>query len=127
MKGVMMIGKKGKLSPRHIGLFEVLERIGEVAYKLELMPSLSIVHLVFYVFMLRKYYGDPSCVLDFRMVQLDRDLTYDVELMAIFGSVGLKVEIKEYSFSKSIVEKSASQGGYLGYRTGDAEQLSTPI
>ncbi|XP_070042605.1 uncharacterized protein [Nicotiana tomentosiformis] len=76
MKGVMRFGKKGKLSPRYFRTFEILERIGEVAYKLFLPLSLSAVHPVFHVSMLQKYYGDLSHVLDFSTVQLDKDLTY---------------------------------------------------
>ncbi|XP_070004487.1 uncharacterized protein [Nicotiana sylvestris] len=83
MKGVMGFGKKGKLSPRYIGLFEVLERIKEVIYKLALPPSLSSVHPVVHVSMFWKHFDDPSYVLDFSMVQLDGNLTYDVEPMAI--------------------------------------------
>ncbi|XP_070026092.1 uncharacterized protein [Nicotiana sylvestris] len=83
IKGVMRFGKKHKLNPRFIGPFEVLQRIGEVAYKLALPPNLSSVHLVFHVSMLRKCTDDPYHVLDFSTVQLDGDLTYDVELMAI--------------------------------------------
>ncbi|XP_070029358.1 uncharacterized protein [Nicotiana sylvestris] len=83
MKGVMRFGKKGKLSPQYIVSFKVFQRIGEVAYKLVFPPSLSSVHLIFYASMLRKYVGDPSHVLDFSTVQLDDDLTYDVELVAI--------------------------------------------
>lgn len=85
MKGMMRFEKKGKLSPRYIGSFEVLERIGEVSYKLALSPNMLSVYPVFHVSMLRKYYGDPSHVLDFNMVQLDRYLTYDVELVAILN------------------------------------------
>jgi len=84
MKGVMRFGKKGKLSPRFIGPFEVLQRIGEVAYELGLPTSLSSVHQVFHVSMLQKYIGDPSHVLDFSTVQLDDDLIYDVERVAFF-------------------------------------------
>ncbi|XP_070036870.1 uncharacterized protein [Nicotiana tomentosiformis] len=83
MKGVMRFGKKGKLSSRYIVPFEVLKRVGELAYKLSLPYSLSSVHLVFHVSILRKYFGDPSHVLDISMVQLDGDLTYDVESVAI--------------------------------------------
>jgi len=49
MKGVLRFGKKGKLSPRYIGTFEILKKIGEVAYELAFPPSLSIVHPVFHV------------------------------------------------------------------------------
>lgn len=52
MKGIMRFGKKGKLSPRYVGPFEILDKIGEVAYRLALPPSLSNVHNVFNVSML---------------------------------------------------------------------------
>ena len=83
MKGVMRFGKKAKLSPRFIGPFEIIDRVVEVAYRLALPPGLSAVHPVFYVSMLRKYHGDPSHMLDFSTVQLDKDLTYEEESVAI--------------------------------------------
>ena len=55
MKGVLRFGRKDKLSPRFIKPFEILERIGPVVCKLSLPPSLSGVHDVFHVSMLRKY------------------------------------------------------------------------
>jgi len=83
MKGVMQFGKKGKLRPRFIGPFKILDRVGEVAYRLALPLGLSAEHLVFYVSMLRKYHGDPSHVLDFSTVQFDKDLTYEEEPITI--------------------------------------------
>ncbi|XP_070003311.1 uncharacterized protein [Nicotiana sylvestris] len=83
MKGVMKFGKKGKRSPRYIGPFEVLRRDGKVAYELALPPSPTGIHLVFHVFMLRKHHGDPYHVLDFILVQLDKDLSYVEEPVAI--------------------------------------------
>ncbi|GMP34996.1 hypothetical protein CsSME_00027615 [Camellia sinensis var. sinensis] len=65
MKRVMRFGVRGKLSPRFIGPFEVLDRIGEVAYRLTLPPSLVGVHNVFHVLMLRKYIPNPNHVIDY--------------------------------------------------------------
>ena len=63
MKGVMRFGKKGKLAPRYIGPFEMLERIDMVAYRLALPPNMSQVHPLFHVSMLKKYISDHSHVL----------------------------------------------------------------
>ena len=63
-RGVVKFGKRGKLSSRYIKPFKILERVGTVAYRLELPSSLSGVHEVFYVSMLRKYTPDPTHVVD---------------------------------------------------------------
>ncbi|XP_070046298.1 uncharacterized protein [Nicotiana tomentosiformis] len=94
MKSVMRFSKKGKLSPRYIRPFDILDRTGEVAYKLAFPPSLFAVHPVFHVSMLRKYYGDPSHVLDFSIVQLDKDLTYIEYLVAILDRQVRKLRSK---------------------------------
>ena len=74
MKGVMRFGKKGKLALRYIGTFEILERIGMVAYRLALSPDMSQVHPIFHVSMLRKYISDPSHVLQPQSVEVNDDL-----------------------------------------------------
>ena len=63
-RGVVRFGKQGKLSSGFIGPFEVLEKLGAVAYRLGLPPSLSSVHEVFNVFMLQKYTSDLTHVMD---------------------------------------------------------------
>ena len=63
MKDVMRFGKKGKLAPRYIEPFVILERVGMVVYLLASPPNMSLVHPVFHVSMLRKYISDPSNVL----------------------------------------------------------------
>ena len=67
-RGVVRFGKHRKLSPRFIGLFEILERISIVAYQLTLPPSMSVVHEVFHVSMLRKYTPDPTHVVDWGQI-----------------------------------------------------------
>ena len=52
MKGVMRFGMKGKLSPRYVGPFEIIERVGAVAYRLALTPEMAQIHLVFHIFQL---------------------------------------------------------------------------
>ena len=63
-RGVVRFGKCGKLSPRFIKPFEILERVDIVAYWLALPPNMSGVHEVFHVSMLRKYTPDPAHVVD---------------------------------------------------------------
>ncbi|XP_074290399.1 uncharacterized protein LOC141617123 [Silene latifolia] len=76
MRGVMRFGKRGKLSQKYIGPYEILYRVGEVAYCLALPPALDRVHNVFHVSQLRKYISDPSHVLEAEMIELDDALTY---------------------------------------------------
>ncbi|XP_015575328.1 uncharacterized protein LOC107261327 [Ricinus communis] len=68
-------GKKGKLAPRCVGPFEIIYRIGEVAYKLDLPPNFS--HPIFHISMLKKYISDPSHVLQPQYVKVSEDLTYE--------------------------------------------------
>ena len=63
-RGVVRFGKCGNPSPRFIGPFKILERVDTVAYRLALPPSMSSVHEVFHVSMLRKYTPDPAHVVD---------------------------------------------------------------
>ncbi|XP_070042897.1 uncharacterized protein [Nicotiana tomentosiformis] len=100
MKGVMRFGKKGKLNLRFIGLFEVLDRVGEVAYSLVLPPRLARVHLVLHVSMLRKYHENRSYVLDFSTMQLDENLTYEEELVTILDQQVQKLISKDIPFVK---------------------------
>ena len=76
-RGVVRFGKRGKLSPRFIGPFEILERVGTVAYRLVLLPSMSGVHEVFHVSMLRKYTPDPASLVDWGQIEVDTDETFE--------------------------------------------------
>ncbi|XP_043705354.1 uncharacterized protein LOC122655205 [Telopea speciosissima] len=76
-KGLMRFNKKGKLSPRYIGAYEILKRIGPIAYRLALSPSLEGVDNVFHVAMLKKYINNPTHVLSTELEQLDVDIIYE--------------------------------------------------
>ena len=64
----MRFGKNDKLSPRFIGSYEVIEKVGPVAYKLALPPKLEKIHNVFHVSMLRRYRLDPSQVVSSKVI-----------------------------------------------------------
>ena len=82
-KKILRFGRKGKLSPRFIGPYEVLERIGPVAYRLALPLELAKLHDVFHVSMLRRYRSDPSHILPVPDIQVQEDFTFDEEPKAI--------------------------------------------
>ena len=67
----------------YIGPYEVIERVGVVAYRLELPSKLSRIHNVFHVSMLRKYIADPSHILQEQPISLKKDLTYEEEPVQI--------------------------------------------
>ena len=71
----MRFGKKGKLSPRFIGSYEVIEKLGPVEYRLALPLELEKIHNVFHVSMLRRYRSDPSHVGSSETIELRPDLT----------------------------------------------------
>ena len=85
-KGVVRFGKRGKLSSRFIGTFEILERVGTVAYRLSLPPSMSGIHEVFHVSMLRKYTLDPAHVVDLGQIEVDTDETFEEGPVCILES-----------------------------------------
>ncbi len=76
-KGVVRFRIQGKLSFRFIGPYEVLERIGPMAYLLALPPKLAGVHDVFHVSLLRKYIHDPARIINYPSLDLQKDLSYD--------------------------------------------------
>ena len=73
----MHFGKKGKLSPRYAGPFEILDKMGEVAYRLALPPNMSSVLNVFYDFMLRKYVADPNHVRCHKVLDIEPGATHE--------------------------------------------------
>ena len=85
-RGVVRFCKRGNLSPRFIGPFEILERVGTVAYRLALSPNMLGVHEVFHISMLRWYTPDPAHVVDWGEIEVDTDRTVEEGPVCILNS-----------------------------------------
>ncbi|GJY79536.1 reverse transcriptase domain-containing protein [Tanacetum coccineum] len=99
-KGVVRFGKKGKLAPRFVGPFEITERIGPVAYRLDLPEELDGVHDTFHVSNLKKFLADPTLKMPFDEIQVDAKLNFIEEPVKI-----LKREFKKLKRSRIAIVK----------------------
>ena len=97
---ILRFGKKRKLSPRFIRPYEILERIGPVAYRLALPSELAKLHNVFHVLMLRRYRYDESHILPIPDIQVQSDFTFDEELKAILDREVKQMRNKQVSLVK---------------------------
>ncbi|GJX42643.1 putative reverse transcriptase domain-containing protein, partial [Tanacetum coccineum] len=99
-KGVIRFGKRGKLSPRYIGPFKIIERIGPVAYKLELPDKLRGIHNTFHVSNLKKCLADENLVIPLEEIQLDDKLHFIEEPVEIMDR-----EVKQLKQSRIPIVK----------------------
>jgi len=99
-KGSIRFVQKGKLSPRFIGPFEILQRVGSVAYQLVLPPSLQGIHDVFHVSSLRKYVPDPDHVIRYEPLQVKENLTYVEEPIRILEKMEKKLRNRSIPYVK---------------------------
>lgn len=111
MKDMMRFGRLGKLSPRYIGPFEILECIWGVVYRLALPPMYSAILSVFHVLMLRWYIPDESHVLQYDSIQMDKSLAFVEEPVLILAKDMRKLRSREISVVKvqwnhSLIEKA---------------------
>ena len=100
MRGTHRFAIKGKLAPRYIGPFTVLERRGKMAYQLELPPNLSQVHDVFHVSQLRRCFKDPIRAVDHDMLELQQDLSYKEQPVRILDETECRTRQKVTKFFK---------------------------
>jgi hypothetical protein len=100
MKDVKRFGVAGKLSPRYIGPFQILEKCGNVAYKLELPPSLAGVHDIFHVSQLKKCLKPPVDIVLQEVAPLDTDLTYPERPIKILDQKSRVTRRKTIKFYK---------------------------
>ncbi|GKD89419.1 hypothetical protein Tco_1364926, partial [Tanacetum coccineum] len=99
-KGVVRFRKKGKLAPRYVGLFEITERIGPVAYRLRLPQELNGVHDTFHMSNLKKCLADPTLQIPLEEIQVDAKLNFVEEPVEI-----LECEIKKLKRNKIPIVK----------------------
>ncbi|KAL0434676.1 UNVERIFIED_CONTAM: hypothetical protein Sradi_0175500 [Sesamum radiatum] len=94
-RGILRFGKQGKLSLRYIGPYEIIERIGPLAYRLELPTELSQIHDVFHILMLRRYRSDPSHIIHEPEIEISEELTYVEEPTEILDKSVRKLRHKK--------------------------------
>ena len=123
-RGVVRFGKRGKLTPRFIGPFEILKMVDTVAYRLALPPSMSDVHEVFHVSMLRKYTPDPAHVVDWGDIEVDTDGTFEEGPVCILDSRDQVLRRKDREASEGAMAALWSGGVNVGVRGHDAGHLS---
>ncbi|XP_070015249.1 uncharacterized protein [Nicotiana sylvestris] len=100
MKGVMRFGKKGKLSPRFIGPYDIIEKKGNMAYELALPVKLSSVYPIFHVSMLRKYIHDKSHIIPTNTIEIKEGLTYEEVPIEILDRQVRKLRTKDIASVK---------------------------
>ncbi|GJU22998.1 putative reverse transcriptase domain-containing protein [Tanacetum coccineum] len=99
-KGVIRFEKRGKLNPRYIRPFKILERIGPVVYKLELLEELSNIHSTFHVSNLKKCLSDESLVIPMKELRLDHKLNFVEDPVEIIDR-----EVKQLKQSRILIVK----------------------
>nr|GEZ74037.1 putative nucleotidyltransferase, ribonuclease H [Tanacetum cinerariifolium] len=123
-RGVRRFGIKGKLSPRFIRPFEILDRVGEVSYRLALPPQLSHVHNVFHVSLLRGYKYHPLHVISYPLDQIRADSSYVEEPEAILDRQDRVMRNKTIPFVKILLRNHPE--GEATWETEESIRTSYP-
>ncbi|KAA3474392.1 DNA/RNA polymerases superfamily protein [Gossypium australe] len=101
-KKVLRFDRKGKLSPRFIGSYQVFRLFGSLSYQLELPLKLDSIHDVFHMSMLRRYHSDPSHVVLVEKIELRLDFSFEEELIQVLDREVKVLRRKTIPFVKSL-------------------------
>jgi hypothetical protein len=123
-KGIIRFGKRGKLNPRYVGPFEIISRIGPVAYKLKLPQELSGIHDKFHVSNLKKCLADRNLIIPLEDVRLDNRLHFIEEPIEIMDK-----EVKKLKRSRIpivMVRWNSKRGPEFTWEREDQMKLKYP-
>ncbi|WMV37840.1 hypothetical protein MTR67_031225 [Solanum verrucosum] len=110
MKGVMKFVKKGKRSPRYVGPYRILKRIGKVVYELDLPADLVAVHQVFHISRLKKCVGDPTSIVPLEIVAVNDCLSYEDVLVEILDRQVRRLRNEEVASVKVLWRSQSVEG-----------------
>ncbi|GJZ21606.1 putative reverse transcriptase domain-containing protein, partial [Tanacetum coccineum] len=123
-KGVVRFGKKGKLAPRYVGPFEIVERVGKVAYRLKLPQELSCVHDTFHVSNLKKCLAEPDVQVPLDEIEIDENLRFVEEPIEIVDRDVKKLKRRRIPLVK--VRWNSRQGAEYTWEREDQFQKKYP-
>ena len=107
----MRFGRKGKLSPKFIRSYEVIEKVGPMAYRLALPLELEKIHNVFHISLLRRYRSDPSHVVSSEIIELCPNLTYEEEPIEILAREVKELRNKQIPLVKVLWKNHKTEEG----------------
>ncbi|WMV09184.1 hypothetical protein MTR67_002569 [Solanum verrucosum] len=110
MKGVMRFGKKGKISPRYVGPYKILKRIGNVACELELPAKLAAVQPIFHISLLKKCIGDSSSIVPLESMVVNDSVTYEEKPVEILDCLVHRLRNKEVASVKLLWRSQSIKG-----------------
>ena len=106
----MRFGRNGKLAQRYVGPYEILKRVGEVAYESSLPPELASVHLAIHVSLLKKCLGDPASILPIEGLGVGEDLSYEEVPVEILDRQVKRLRNKEIATVKVLWRNHLVEG-----------------
>ncbi|WMV41070.1 hypothetical protein MTR67_034455 [Solanum verrucosum] len=110
MKGVMRFGKKGKLSPRYVGPYHILRRVGKVAYELDFPNELVSVHPIFHISLLKKCVSYLTSIVPLEGLGVKQNLSYEKLLVEILDRQVKKLRNKEVASMKVLWRNHSVEG-----------------